>query len=177
MTYLCIKIDKTEPAPQHNDRRRIHCKRRFRMERAGLEAVPRLLYRGHSAESGKPRQRKKGNGDADNPLLQQGHAQSIAPPHTRTCRSPVTRTITDNYHTHTHTMARFKGIIEVDTKRCKGCNLCVVSCPLKLIELSPMVNHNGYNYAVQTDPEKCNGCSSCGIICPDGCITVYRTKE
>lgn len=102
MTYLCIKIDKTEPAPQHNDRRRIHCTRRYRMERAGLEAVPRLLYRGHSAESGKPRQGKKGNGDADNPLLQQGYAQSIAPP-TYTCRSLVTRTITDNYHTHTHT--------------------------------------------------------------------------
>lgn len=74
-------------------------------------------------------------------------------------------------------MARFKGIIEVDTKRCKGCNLCVVTCPLKLIELSPLVNRNGYNYAVQTDPGKCNGCSSCGIMCPDGCITVYRTKE
>lgn len=103
MTYLCIKIDKTEPAPQHNDRRRIHCKRRFRMERAGLEAVPRLLYRGHSAESGKPRQRKKGNGDADNPLLQQGHAQSIAPPtHTH---MPEPRNKDNNRqlpHTYTH---------------------------------------------------------------------------
>lgn len=74
-------------------------------------------------------------------------------------------------------MAKFKGTIEVDTNRCKGCNLCVVACPLNLIELSPLVNRNGYNYAVQTDTEKCNGCSSCGIICPDGCITVYRTKE
>ena len=101
MTYLCIKIDKTEPAPQHNDRRRIHCTRRYRMERAGLEAVPRLLYRGHSTESGKPRQGKKGNGDADNPLLQQGYAQSIAP-HTH---MPEPRNKDNNRqlpHTYTH---------------------------------------------------------------------------
>lgn len=74
-------------------------------------------------------------------------------------------------------MARFKGIIEVDTERCKGCNLCALACPLNLIELSHQVNRHGYNYAVQTETEKCNGCSSCGIMCPDGCITVYRTKE
>ncbi len=74
-------------------------------------------------------------------------------------------------------MARYKGLIEVDTERCKGCNLCAVACPLHLIELSQRVNHHGYNYAVQTAPAQCNGCSSCGIVCPDGCITVYRATE
>ncbi|MDE5561200.1 MAG: 4Fe-4S binding protein [Bacteroidaceae bacterium] len=74
-------------------------------------------------------------------------------------------------------MAVFKGFIEVDTERCKGCNLCAEACPLHLIELSQHVNRHGYNYAVQTDAERCNGCSSCGIMCPDGCITVYRIKE
>ncbi|MBR5466743.1 MAG: 4Fe-4S binding protein [Bacteroidaceae bacterium] len=74
-------------------------------------------------------------------------------------------------------MAKFKGIIEVDIARCKGCNLCAVACPFDLIQLSHQVNHNGYNYAVQVDATRCTGCSSCGIMCPDGCITVYRTKE
>lgn len=73
-------------------------------------------------------------------------------------------------------MAKFKGIIDIDTVQCKGCNLCAVACPLNLIQLSQQVNHNGYSFAVQTDADKCNGCSSCGIICPDGCITVYRTQ-
>lgn len=73
-------------------------------------------------------------------------------------------------------MAKFKGIIDIDTARCKGCNLCAVACPLNLIQLSQQVNHNGYSFAVQTDADKCNGCSSCGIICPDGCITVYKTQ-
>lgn len=74
-------------------------------------------------------------------------------------------------------MAKFKGIIEIDTERCKGCNLCATTCPQHLIEMSMQVNRHGYNYAVQRNADACNGCSSCGIMCPDGCITVYRTKE
>lgn len=74
-------------------------------------------------------------------------------------------------------MAKYKGVIEVDTERCKGCNLCAVACPLHLITLSAQVNPRGYHYAVQDDPTQCNGCSTCGIVCPDGCITVYRTAE
>ncbi|MDO4844379.1 MAG: 4Fe-4S binding protein, partial [Bacteroidales bacterium] len=27
-------------------------------------------------------------------------------------------------------MAKMKGATVVDTERCKGCNLCVVACPL-----------------------------------------------
>ena len=29
-------------------------------------------------------------------------------------------------------MAKIKGAIVVDTERCKGCNLCVVACPLHI---------------------------------------------
>ena len=32
-------------------------------------------------------------------------------------------------------MAKIKGAIVVDTERCKGCNLCVVACPLDVIAL------------------------------------------
>ena len=32
-------------------------------------------------------------------------------------------------------MAKIKGAIVVDTERCKGCNLCVVACPLHVISL------------------------------------------
>ena len=32
-------------------------------------------------------------------------------------------------------MAKIKGAIVVDTERCKGCNLCVVACPLNVIEI------------------------------------------
>ncbi len=71
-----------------------------------------------------------------------------------------------------------RGEIEVNTERCKGCELCVVACPFDLLELaSRKVNHRGYPYVRQTDSERCTGCSSCAIVCPDGCITVYRVKD
>ena len=44
-------------------------------------------------------------------------------------------------------MAKIKGAIVVDTERCKGCNLCVVACPLNVIALTKEVNVKGYNYA------------------------------
>lgn len=74
-------------------------------------------------------------------------------------------------------MARILGAIVVDSERCKGCELCAVACPQKVISMSPVVNHKGYNFALQRDDQmRCNGCSSCAVVCPDGCITVYRAK-
>lgn len=73
-------------------------------------------------------------------------------------------------------MAKIIGAIVVDAERCKGCNLCAVACPLKVISLTKEVNIKGYNYACQTVEDTCNGCSSCAIVCPDGCISVYKVK-
>lgn len=74
-------------------------------------------------------------------------------------------------------MSKNRGIIVVDTERCKGCALCVVACPMHLIALADKaVNMKGYSYAIQTDWERCNGCTSCAIVCPDACISVYRKK-
>jgi 2-oxoglutarate ferredoxin oxidoreductase subunit delta len=73
-------------------------------------------------------------------------------------------------------MAKIKGAIVVDMNRCKGCDLCVVACPLKVISLAKEVNVKGYNYAYQSLEDACNGCSSCAIVCPDGCISVYKLK-
>lgn len=75
-------------------------------------------------------------------------------------------------------MAKMRGEIEVNTERCKGCELCVEACPFDLLQLAPRsVNRRGYLYVQQTDAERCTGCTSCAIVCPDGCITVYRVKE
>ena len=52
-------------------------------------------------------------------------------------------------------MAKIKGAIVVDTERCKGCNLCVVACPLNVIALTKEVNVKGYNYAHQILEDTC----------------------
>ena len=68
-------------------------------------------------------------------------------------------------------MAKMKGAIVVDTERCKGCQLCIIACPQKVIALANKVNLHGYPYVEATNEEACVGCASCGIVCPDGCIT------
>ncbi|PVZ09176.1 4Fe-4S dicluster domain-containing protein [Porphyromonas loveana] len=74
-------------------------------------------------------------------------------------------------------MAKIRGAVVVNTQRCKGCNLCVVACPTKTLELHPNeVNDKGYHYSYMKEPENCIGCTSCAMVCPDGCITVYKVK-
>ena len=73
-------------------------------------------------------------------------------------------------------MAKIIGSIVVDAEKCKGCELCVVTCPTDTIALAKEVNSKGYNYAFPAYPELCNGCANCALVCPDGVITVYKTK-
>ena len=64
--------------------------------------------------------------------------------------------------------------IVVIKDRCKGCGLCIVTCPKKIIKFSDDLNATGDKYAVQFDEEKCIGCKFCGLICPDAAIEVYK---
>ena len=73
-------------------------------------------------------------------------------------------------------MAKFRGAIVVDNERCKGCSLCVVACPVKVISLAKEVNAKGYNYAREYVEDTCIGCSAFATVCPVGCITVFNVK-
>ena len=63
------------------------------------------------------------------------------------------------------------GVI-VDKGRCKGCELCVKSCPQKILSMSKEINVKGYFYAQVHDPSRCIGCRLCAITCPDVAIEV-----
>ena len=44
-------------------------------------------------------------------------------------------------------MAKIRGSIVVNVERCKGCEVCMVSCPTGTIAMAKEVNGKGYNYA------------------------------
>ena len=73
-------------------------------------------------------------------------------------------------------MAKIRGAVVVDKELCKGCNVCVVTCPTKTLSLAREVNGKGYNFAYMENPEACIGCASCAMVCPDSVITVYKVK-
>jgi 2-oxoglutarate ferredoxin oxidoreductase subunit delta len=66
------------------------------------------------------------------------------------------------------------GKIVIDQERCKGCKLCISTCPKKSILLSENFNEKGYHFVVFDGLEECTGCTMCGWICTDMAIEVYR---
>lgn len=72
-------------------------------------------------------------------------------------------------------MAKLKGAVVIDIEKCKGCELCIPTCPEETLALSKNVNGKGYHFA-QPENDNCTGCTNCAVICPDGVITVYRVK-
>ena len=56
---------------------------------------------------------------------------------------------------------------------CKGCSLCILSCPVKAITFAKDLNFLGTPMPI-VDMEKCIGCGKCMQICPDGAINVEK---
>jgi 2-oxoglutarate ferredoxin oxidoreductase subunit delta len=75
------------------------------------------------------------------------------------------------------TITKPKGAIQIDIEKCKGCEICVVSCPKNVIKLSDQVNSKGYHFSSIADADACIGCANCAIVCPDGVISVYKEKN
>jgi len=73
-------------------------------------------------------------------------------------------------------MAKIKGAVVVDVERCKGCDLCVIACPSKVLALAKELNTKGYNYSYMAAPDVCIACAACAYVCPDACIDVYKVK-
>ena len=80
------------------------------------------------------------------------------------------------------------GVI-IDKERCKGCEVCIASCPFSVIAMSEEVNSKGYRFAIKVNDE-CTGCKACIASCPydarfvhpegyiDKCtFCIHRVKE
>jgi 2-oxoglutarate ferredoxin oxidoreductase subunit delta len=67
--------------------------------------------------------------------------------------------------------------IIINEERCKGCGLCTIACPKKLVSLSDAPNSLGFTMAVFSNPEKCTGCTLCAEMCPDVAISVFKEPK
>ena len=65
--------------------------------------------------------------------------------------------------------------ITFDIEKCKGCELCVISCPKKIIALdTDIINKKGYHPAAVKEKDLCISCAQCALICPHVVITVTK---
>lgn len=68
-----------------------------------------------------------------------------------------------------------RGSVSFAENRCKGCSLCVNSCPKGILALdTKRINSKGYHPAIITDPDECIGCAHCAMMCPDAVIRVEK---
>ena len=69
-----------------------------------------------------------------------------------------------------------KGNVTIYSDECKGCGLCVESCPPKKLHLAKDLNKFGVHPAEYAG-EGCTGCGICFYCCPEpGAITVYKAS-
>jgi 2-oxoglutarate ferredoxin oxidoreductase subunit delta len=65
--------------------------------------------------------------------------------------------------------------VTINKSACKGCEMCVLACPKKILAISSTEsNDKGYFVVTMTEPEKCIGCAACAIMCPDCALEVER---
>jgi 2-oxoglutarate ferredoxin oxidoreductase subunit delta len=69
------------------------------------------------------------------------------------------------------------GKVFINVEECKGCGLCVESCPPCCLLLAPELSAYGVHPARYTGRD-CTGCGICFYCCPEpGAISVYRLRR
>jgi len=68
--------------------------------------------------------------------------------------------------------------VSVIVERCKGCELCVDTCPLTMLEMSSDYNQKGYRYPIVSPGRQhdCTNCGFCQSVCPDFAIVVEEIE-
>ena len=67
--------------------------------------------------------------------------------------------------------------VEIDSRLCKGCRLCIAFCPRHSLHLAEEVNERGVRVAMVCDDPQCNGCGNCAVVCPDAAISICEPAE
>jgi len=72
---------------------------------------------------------------------------------------------------------KVRGRVYINEERCKGCGICIMFCPRKVLEASERFNSKGYHPPEAKRPDDCIGCNLCGLYCPDFAIFGVRIDE
>jgi 2-oxoglutarate ferredoxin oxidoreductase subunit delta len=64
--------------------------------------------------------------------------------------------------------------VRITQARCKGCELCVLYCPKKILRMSSDLNPKGYHFPECFDGDACTGCKLCAIMCPEVALEIYK---
>jgi 2-oxoglutarate ferredoxin oxidoreductase subunit delta len=68
--------------------------------------------------------------------------------------------------------------LQIAVDRCKGCALCVATCPKGILALeTSIVNRLGYHPIRLKDAAACTSCALCARICPDVVFTVDAQRR
>jgi 2-oxoglutarate ferredoxin oxidoreductase subunit delta len=67
--------------------------------------------------------------------------------------------------------------VEINENLCKGCEICIDFCPLKVFEVSEKLNRKGYYIPLIANEKACNGCRLCELLCPDLAIIITKNKN
>jgi 2-oxoglutarate ferredoxin oxidoreductase subunit delta len=59
-------------------------------------------------------------------------------------------------------------------EKCKGCELCTIVCPKKIVIISDRFNSKGYRPAMCINEKECTGCTLCAKTCPDMVIEIHK---
>jgi 2-oxoglutarate ferredoxin oxidoreductase subunit delta len=69
-----------------------------------------------------------------------------------------------------------RGKVVINVEECKGCGLCVDSCPPECLHLAHELSAYGVHPATY-DGQGCTGCGICFYCCPEpGAIIVYKLR-
>ena len=66
--------------------------------------------------------------------------------------------------------------VTVEKNRCKGCGLCVNTCPKQVLAMSKEINDKGYFFACPENQQACIGCRFCAFMCPDVAIRIEQEE-
>jgi len=65
----------------------------------------------------------------------------------------------------------------LDGAYCKGCDICIATCPKQIFVKSKKRNAQGTSIPEVTHKELCTECRLCEKMCPDGAISVEKGLE